>query len=72
MKAFILQIFVVFWRKGSMKVFLNKYDLHSYDFNFSALTLLARFFSPKYGQKHCKSVNSDLQANSVWTHGSLA
>ncbi len=24
---------------------LNKYDLHSYDFHFSALTLLARFFA---------------------------
>ncbi len=40
-------------------------DLHSYDFHCSALKLLQRFFPPKYDQKHCKPVNSDLQAKTA-------
>ncbi len=56
---------------------LNKYDLHSYDFHFSALTLLARFFSPKYMKlilrhkdlhaygKICESVHKTASANKI-------
>ncbi len=40
----------------------NKYDLHSYEF--CAYTF-GTFFSPKYGQKHCKSVNSDMQSKQI-------
>ncbi len=71
----LVSVIHVLWNCNFMLT-LNKYDLHSYDFHFSALTLLARFFRQNmevflrlkdlhaYG-KICESVHKTASANKI-------